>query len=485
MPNVSTIEGIRVSADHWIGGSRIPSSDMFLDVCPIDQEMLAMVARGGQKEAVAAVESAREAFKVWGAEPPEARSKVLRRIADLVESRVEELAVVETTDSGALLRSMRRSVIPRVAATFRFFAERLLELRQDDLEADGHTSRVAWKPSGVTVAITTWSAPLLLAAWRVAPALAAGNTVVLKPPECAPLTASMLADVAREAGLPDGALNVVQGIGEEVGAALVAQPHVDRIAFTGSAATGRLVAAAAGASLVPVSLELGGRPPFLVFADADLDVAIEQALHQFDEAGRACLGGTRLLVDRGVHDAFLGRFVERVSGLRQGDPRAAEADLGPLVTRERFERVVGFVERAKAEGARAVIGGEPNVELGGWYFRPTLLVDAPPGSAALAQEVLGPVLTLESFTDEDEAIAMANQTRGLAATVHTGSRDRAERVADRLVAGTVWVNCFHVRDPRAPFGGPHGSGVGRQGGGWSFDFYADLKNVYTAQWERG
>ncbi len=485
MANVSTIEGIRVSADHWIGGARVPSADMFLDVSPIDREMLAMVARGGEREVDEAVAAARSAFETWGSTPPERRAAVLHRIGELIESRVGELAIVETTDNGSLLRSMQRSVMPRVALNFHFFADRLLELGGEDLDTRGHRNHVTWDPAGVAAVITPWNAPLMLATWRVAPALAAGDTVVLKPPEWAPLTASMLCDIAREAGLPDGVLNVVQGIGEEAGAALVRHPGVDRVAFTGSVETGRSVAAAAGANLTPVSLELGGKSPFLIFADADLEAAVAQAVNQYDNAGQVCLAGTRLLVERGIYDRFLERFLERARALRQGDPRREDTDLGPLITQEHFDRVDGFVQRAKAEGARALIGGGPNEELGGWYYRPTLFVDAPPGSEILTREVFGPVLTLQAFEDEDEAIRMANATDyGLAAIVYTGDRERAERVSARLVAGTVWVNCFYVRDLRAPFGGSRNSGVGREGGTWSFDFYADVKNVCTAPWER-
>jgi 5-carboxymethyl-2-hydroxymuconic-semialdehyde dehydrogenase len=485
MANVSTIEGIRVSADHWIGGARVPSADMFLDVSPIDREMLAMVARGGEREVDEAVAAARSAFETWGSTPPERRAAVLHRIGELIESRVGELAIVETTDNGSLLRSMQRSVMPRVALNFHFFADRLLELGEEDLDTRGHRNHVTWDPAGVAAVITPWNAPLMLATWRVAPALAAGDTVVLKPPEWAPLTASMLCDIAREAGLPDGVLNVVQGIGEEAGAALVRHPGVDRVAFTGSVETGRSVAAAAGANLTPVSLELGGKSPFLIFADADLEAAVAQAVNQYDNAGQVCLAGTRLLVERSIYDRFLERFLERARALRQGDPRREDTDLGPLITQEHFDRVDGFVQRAKAEGARALIGGGPNEELGGWYYRPTLFVDAPPGSEILTREVFGPVLTLQAFEDEDEAIRMANATDyGLAAVVYTGDRERAERVSARLVAGTVWVNCFYVRDLRAPFGGSRNSGVGREGGTWSFDFYADVKNVCTAPWER-
>jgi 5-carboxymethyl-2-hydroxymuconic-semialdehyde dehydrogenase len=323
----------------------------------------------------------------------------------------------------------------------------------------------------------------MLATWRVAPALAAGNAVVLKPPEWAPLTASILADLAREAGIPDGAFNVLHGIGEEAGAALTSHPGVDRVAFTGSIETGRIVAQAAAANLTPVSLELGGKSPFVAFADADLDAAVRQAVNQFDNAGQVCLAGTRLIVERSMRDAFLERFLESARAIRQGDPRDDETDLGPQITREHFERVDGFVRRAKDEGATAILGGGPNDDLGGLYYRPTLFVDVPEGAEVLRREVFGPVLTLQTFEDEDEAIALANQTEyGLAAILYTGDRERADRVAERLVAGTVWVNCFFVRDLRAPFGGARSSGVGREGGVYSFDFYADIKNVCSAPW---
>jgi aminomuconate-semialdehyde/2-hydroxymuconate-6-semialdehyde dehydrogenase len=440
------------------------------------------VARGSAREADAAVAAAREGFALWGAMAPGERALVLHRAADGIEAWVPELAAVETRDNGSLLRSMRNSVMPRVARNFRFFADRLSTL-EETKDHDGFAERFVWDPAGVTAVITPWNAPLMLATWRVAPALAAGDAVVLKPPEWAPLTASLLADVLRDAGLPDGAFNVLQGIGEEAGAALVAHPDLDRVAFTGSVPTGRLVAAAAGANLTPVSLELGGKSPFVAFADADLDAVVKQAVNQFDNAGQVCLAGTRLLVESSIHDAFLERFTEATAGIRLGDPRNADTDIGPLITREHFDRVDGFVQRAKTEGARAVFGGGPNEDLGGLHYRPTLFEDAKPGSEILTQEVFGPVLTLQTFDDEDEAVALANGTDyGLAAILYTGDPDRAERVSSRLVAGTVWVNCFYVRDLAAPFGGSRNSGVGREGGTWSFDFYADVKNVCTAPW---
>jgi aminomuconate-semialdehyde/2-hydroxymuconate-6-semialdehyde dehydrogenase len=477
------IEGIEVSTDHWIGGERVAASRTFDDVSPIDESVLAEVARGTAEEADRAVTAAREGAETWGRAPSRERAEVLHRIADLIEERVPQLAAVETRDNGSLLRSMQGSVMPRVARNFRFFADQLLELGES-FDMNGFESRTEWDPSGVTAVITPWNAPLMLATWRVAPALASGNAVVLKPPEWAPLTASMLADLAREAGLPDGALNVLQGIGEEAGAALTRHPGVDRIAFTGSIETGRLVAQAAAGNLTPVSLELGGKSPFVAFADADLDAVVRQAVNQFDNAGQVCLAGTRLIVERSLRDAFLERFLAASSAIRQGDPRLEDTGLGPQISREHFERVDGFVRRAIAEGAAPLLGGGPNEELGGLYYRPTLFSDVPAGAEVLRKEVFGPVLTLQTFEDEEEAIALANETEyGLAAILYTGDRSRADRVAARIVAGTVWVNCFFVRDLRAPFGGARSSGVGREGGTYSFDFYADVKNVCSAPWE--
>ncbi|MGZ5293049.1 MAG: aldehyde dehydrogenase [Actinomycetota bacterium] len=479
------VEGVEVSTDHWIGAARVPASDTFIDVSPIDESPIAEVARGTTDDADRAVTAARSATTTWGAMPGKARAEILHRIADGVEARVPDLAAVETRDNGSLLRSMRGSVMPRVARNFRFFADQLLELDTGVKDYDGFAERVAWDPSGVAAVITPWNAPLMLATWRVAPALAAGNAVILKPPEWAPLTASMLADIAHEAGLPDGAFNVLQGIGEEAGAALTAHPGVDRIAFTGSIPTGKLVARAAGANLTPVSLELGGKSPFVAFADADLDAVVAQAVNQFDNAGQVCLAGTRLLVEASMHDAFLERFVAAATAIAQGDPRDEATDIGPQITREHFERVDGFVRRARADGAEVVFGGGPNEDLGGLYYRPTLFAGAAADSEILTHEVFGPVLTLQTFEDEDEAIALANATEyGLAAILYTGDEARAERVSDRLVAGTVWVNCFFVRDLAAPFGGARHSGIGREGGVWSFDFYADVKNVCTAPWSR-
>ncbi|MBH5338458.1 aldehyde dehydrogenase [Streptomyces pactum] len=473
-----TVAGVEVDTRHHIGGARVASAETFTDVSPIDGGVLGEISRGTPAEAGAAVAAAKDAFPGWAATPRAERARLLRAIADGIDRRAEELAVVETADNGALLRSHRRGVMPRVAHNFRFFADRLLALDHEDFTTRGHTNHVTWDPAGPCVLITPWNAPLMLATWKVAPALAAGNTVVLKPAEWTPLTASLLADIAAEAGLPAGVLNVVQGYGSEIGDALTAHPDVRRISFTGSVPTARHIAASAAAHLTPLSLELGGKSPLLVFADADLDLAADLAVEQYDNAGQVCLAATRLLVEESVAEEFTRRFLARASRLRQGDPRDEATDIGPTIHPRQLERVDGFVRRALADGARALIGGHRR---GDRYYAPTLLTDVRQDSEIVQEEVFGPVLTLQTFGDEDEAVRLANDTAyGLAATVATGDPDRAERVTARLVAGTVWVNCFFVRDLRAPFGGSRRSGIGREGGTWSFDFYCDLKNTVTA-----
>ncbi|MER7395758.1 aldehyde dehydrogenase [Streptomyces sp. NPDC000151] len=482
----TTVAGVAVDTRHWIGGARVASAATFTDVSPLDGAALGEIARGTATEAEVAVAAAKEAFPGWAATPRAERARILHAIADGVEKRIEELAIVETSDNGALLRSHRRGVMPRVAHNFRFFADWLLKLEHEDFTTytsgsaagRGHTNHVSWDPAGPCVLITPWNAPLMLATWKIAPALAAGNTVILKPAEWTPLTASLLADIAHEAGLPAGVFNVVQGYGTEAGSALVAHPDVRRISFTGSVPTAKAIAAAAAAHLVPTSFELGGKSPLLVFADADLDLAVDLAVEQYDNAGQVCLAATRLLVESSVAEEFTRRFVEKASQLTQGDPRDEATDIGPNIHPRQLEKIDGFVRRALAAGARAVIGGHRKE---GQYYAPTLLTDVAQDSEIVQEEVFGPVLTLQTFETEEEAVRLANDTRfGLAATVATGDPERAERVTGALVAGTVWVNCFFVRDLQAPFGGSRESGVGREGGTWSFDFYCDLKNTVTA-----
>ncbi|MFH8388374.1 aldehyde dehydrogenase [Streptomyces sp. NPDC018036] len=473
-----TVAGVAVDTRHWIGGERVASAETFTDVSPIDGSVIGEISRGTEAEAAAAVAAAKAAFPAWAATPRAERARILHAVADGVEKRIEDLAVVETTDNGALLRSHRRGVMPRVAHNFRFFADWLLTLDHGDFETRGHTNHVSWDPAGPSVLITPWNAPLMLSTWKVAPALAAGNTVVLKPAEWTPLTASLLADIAAEAGLPAGVLNIVQGYGSEIGDALTSHPDVRRISFTGSVPTAQRITASAAANLTPLSLELGGKSPLLVFADADLDLAVDLAVEQYDNAGQVCLAATRILVEESVAEEFTRRFVAKAATVVQGDPRDEATDIGPTIHERQLEKIDGFVRRALDAGARAVIGGHRGE---GQYYAPTLLTDVAQDSEIVQEEVFGPVLTLQTFTSEDEAVHLANDTRfGLAATLATGDRDRADRVTRRLVAGTVWVNCFFVRDLQAPFGGSRHSGVGREGGTWSFDFYCDLKNTVTA-----
>ena len=475
--HIALVAGVPVDTRHWIGGRRVASDRTFADISPIDGEVIANVSAGTRSETSAAVAAAKAAFPAWAATPPAERAAILHRIADGVEARLEDLAQVETRDNGSLIRSHRRGVMPRVAMNFRFFADHLLELKHPDFDTRGHRNHVTWDPAGVTAIVTPWNAPLMLATWRIGPALAAGNTVVAKPPEWAPLTASLLADIAHEAGLPDGVFNVVQGTGLEAGAPLVADPDVRRICFTGSVPTARSIGASAAENITPVSFELGGKSPLVVFGDADFDLAVDLAVEQFDNSGQVCLAAVRMLVQDTIIDRFRASFIERASAIKQGDPRDEDTDIGPLISQTHFDRVDGFVERAKAAGAIALIGGGPNTELGGLYYRPTVFEGMDPDAEIACSEVFGPVLTLQSFSTEAEAVAMANNTDfGLAATLVTGSPERADRVSAQLSAGTIWINCFFVRDLSAPFGGNGRSGIGREGGTWSFDFYCDVKN---------
>ena len=473
------VEGVSVSTLHYIDGRRVGSADTFEVRSPIDWEgwKLADVAAGGREEVDAAVHAARRAFPGWSALAPEGRREVLARFADAIEAAVPDLAKVEIADNGSLYEAMRLRVLPRAASNVRFFADYAVERLAEGPRTlhGGERNTVRYDPAGIVAVSTPWNAPLMLATWRVGPALAAGNTVVLKPPEWAPLTASMLADIADQAGLPPGVLNVVQGTGAAAGAPLTGHPLVDRVAFTGSPATARTVNTDAAKELTPVSFELGGKSPFVVFVDADLDAAAATAAYQYDNSGQVCLAGTRLLVEEAAHDAFLERFKAKVSEIKVGDPRRPDTTYGPLIHPIAKERVTGHVRRAVEQGAHLAFGGE---SLGGLYWAPTLFTDVPDDADILQREVFGPVLTLQTFADESEAVALANSTDyGLAATIFTGDEERAGRVAAAVVAGTVWVNCFYVRDLETAFGGARKSGIGREGGRWSFDFYCDVKTV--------
>jgi acyl-CoA reductase-like NAD-dependent aldehyde dehydrogenase len=471
------VAGVEISPDHYIDGKRVKSKDRFLDRSPIDGSALAEISAGGAPEAEMAVAAARRAFPSWAALGPEGRAPILRRFAEGIQARATQLAAVETVDNGSLLAGNQHRVVPRAALNISYFAEHALTLSGHTIDSPEVVNHVNYDPAGVAVLVTPWNAPLMLTTWKVGPALAAGNTLVVKPPEWAPLSCSILADIAEEAGVPAGVLNVVQGIGEDAGAALTQRLDVDRISFTGSTETARLIGKAAAHSITPVSMELGGKSPFIVCADADLKAASQTVAGQYINAGQVCLAGTRVLVEESIADAFLGHVRDAVAHMTVGDPRDSTTRVGPLIHPEHFDRVQGFVGRARKEGVTVLWGGERHNH-GELYFQPTLIAGARRDQEIFQSEVFGPVLTWNTFRSDDEVIDVANATKyGLAATLFCGDEKRAMRIASGVVAGTVWVNCFFVRELAAPFGGARHSGIGREGGTWSFDFYCDIKNV--------
>jgi acyl-CoA reductase-like NAD-dependent aldehyde dehydrogenase len=469
------VEGVSVSTEHYIGGRRVVSAERFEVISPIDEQVIAEVARGTTEEADQAVRAADAAFPEWAALGPAGRAAHLHRLADQIDAHVEELAAVECQDMAMLLRSLRARVIGRGARNFRAYAGLAVAQTERDWRSNGTWNRVQRMPAGPAVVITPWNAPFMLSTWKVAPALAAGCTVVLKPAEWSPLSCSLLADLAGEAGLPPGVFNVVQGIGTEVGAALVAHPLVRRIGLTGSVRAAREIGQAAARNIVPFTAELGGKNPLVVFDDADLDAAARKAAGQYDDAGQVCLSGTRLLVHEPVLEEFLERFHLATDEHVLGDPRDDATTVSPLIHPVHLERVDGFVRRARAAGDEIVRGGGP-ASIGGLFYEPTLVRPRSNDSEIVQTEVFGPVLCLQTFADEEEAIELANSTDyGLAGIVYTGSMGRAERVGRAIRAGTVWVNTFLVRDLTAPFGGLGISGIGREGGEYALDFYSDLK----------
>ncbi|WP_374526712.1 aldehyde dehydrogenase [Novosphingobium sp.] len=473
----ATVAGVEVSLDHWIGGKRVSSSERFSNASPIDGSDLGAVAAGGQQEADMAVEAARKAFPAWAALGAEGRLPVLRKFADGILTRAKDIAAVETADNGSLLMGNLHRMVPRSAQNISFFAEWALGLNDHVIEHEEVINNVRYDPSGVAALITPWNAPLMLTTWKVGPALAAGNTIVIKPPEWAPLTCSLLADIAHEAGVPAGVLNVVQGIGEDAGDALVNNSDLARISFTGSTDAAKIIGQAAARSITPMSSELGGKSPFIVCADADLDAAAQTVAGQYINAGQVCLAGTRILVEASIESEFLEKVRAAVSHMAVGDPREPTTRVGPLIHPEHFARVAGFVERAKSAGAKVLWGGAKS-DFGALYFQPTMFAGVKLSDEISQKEVFGPVLTWQTFGSDEEAIAIANGTEyGLAGTLFCGNEDRAMRIAAQVVAGTLWVNCFFVRDLAAPFGGSRISGIGREGGTHSFDFYCDIKNI--------
>lgn len=475
--STTSVAGVEVSLDHWIGGKRIASAERFQNASPIDGSDLGAVSAGGKREADMAVEAAGAAYPEWAAMGPQGRLPILRKFAEGILARGKDIAAVETVDNGSLLMGNLHRMVPRAAQNISFFAEWALGLNDHVIEHEEVINNVRYDPAGVAALITPWNAPMMLTTWKVGPALAAGNTVVIKPPEWAPLTCSLLADIAHEVGLPAGVLNVVQGIGEDAGDALVNNSELARISFTGSTDTAKIIGQAAARSITPMSSELGGKSPFIVCADADLEAAAQTVAGQYINAGQVCLAGTRILVEASIEAEFLEKVRGAVAYMTVGDPREASTRVGPLIHPEHFARVSGFVERARSAGAQVLWGGAKS-DVGALYFQPTMFAGVKLGDEISQKEVFGPVLTWQTFSSDEEAIAIANGTEyGLAGTLFCGNEDRAMRIAAQVVAGTLWVNCFFVRDLSAPFGGSRISGIGREGGTHSFDFYCDIKNI--------
>lgn len=472
---------------HFIAGAFTPSADgaTFTSVSPIDNEVVAEVASGGAADVDAAVRAAREAFEPWARMGPGARRRILHRVADLVEERAAELAEWETRDMGKPFALARDKDMPRVAQNFRFFADWAEQATTHAYAKpwDGVLSYELREPLGVVGAISPWNFPLMLMTWKVAPALAFGCTVVAKPAEQSPITASMLAEICRDAGMPEGVFNVVQGFGPNAaGEALTTHPDVDAITFTGESNTGRAIMAAAAPTLKKLSFEMGGKSANIVCADADLDAAVDGSLRGiFVNQGQVCLAGSRLLVQRGIYDEFLERLVAGAQRWTVGDPFDPATKIGPLVSAEHLDKVLSYIELAKEEGATLLTGGHRVTDgalARGNYLAPTIFADAHNQMQVCQDEIFGPVELVMPFDEVDEAIALANESRyGLAGMVWTRDLDTAHRVAREVRTGTMWVNCFFIRDLRAPFGGYKESGIGREGGDYSYEFFTEAKAV--------
>ncbi|WP_433622156.1 aldehyde dehydrogenase [Nocardia sp. CA-120079] len=471
------VDGVEVATGHFIGGKRRDSTEVFEVHSPIDGKHLANVSRGTAADIDDAVAAAKAAFPAWAALGPEGRYPYLIRFAELILEHRDELATVETADVGMGLQMTRTHMVDRSSRNIRFFADLALKINDRVIDSPEVTNYVRFDPSGVSALITPWNGPLMLTTWKIGPCLAAGNTAVVKPPEWAPLTCSLLADLIAEAGIPDGVVNFVQGFGAEAGQALVEHKDIRRISFTGSPQTAKTIARAAADRLVPTSFELGGKSPNIVFADADLDLAVNHAVVAFRSGGQGCTNGTRLLVEESIAEEFERRLTETAAKMAVGDPRDPATQLGPLIHPVHRDRVQGFVDRAVEDGAEIAWGGG-TFDQGELFYKPTLVKNIRRGMEIEQREVFGPVVTWQTFRTEDEAIDLANSTEyGLSSEVFTQSEERAMRMAARIRSGMVWVNCYMVRELAAPFGGLGLSGIGREGGEWSFDFYCDIKNI--------
>jgi betaine-aldehyde dehydrogenase len=472
-------------ASHFINGHFVEDTqgDALDVIYPATGEVIARLHSATPNIVELAVEAAREAQGAWAALKPVERGRILRRAADLLRARNEELSRLETLDTGKPIQETLVTDAASAADALEFFAGAVATFNGEFVDLGGPFAYTRREALGVCVGIGAWNYPIQIAAWKSAPALAMGNAFVFKPSETTPLSALALAEIYAEAGLPDGLFNVVQGFGD-VGAALVSHPSVAKVSLTGSVPTGRKIAQAAGGSLKHVTMELGGKSPLIVFDDADLENAIGGAmLGNFYSSGQVCSNGTRVFVHEAVHDRFVERLVERTKAIRIGDPLDPETQMGPLVSRAQHEKVMGYVEIGKAEGAHlAAGGGVPKLQgfEGGSFIEPTVFTGVADEMRIAREEIFGPVMSVLSFSEEDEVVARANDTEfGLAAGVFTCDLARGHRVVANLQAGTCWINAYNLTPVEIPFGGYKQSGIGRENGLAALAHYSQLKSVYV------
>lgn len=472
---------------HYINGQLVePSSDAYLDnIEPATGKVYSQVADGDARDVDRAVAAAEAAFERWSKMPAAARSGILMKIAELIDARADELARAESIDNGKPISLARTLDIPRAAKNLRHFATATLHTHTETHVTDGVALNYTLRqPRGVCGLISPWNLPLYLLTWKVAPALAFGNTAIAKPSEITPMTAFLFSQICIDAGLPPGVLNIVHGLGAKVGAAITAHPKITTISFTGGTVTGREVAKICAPLFKKVALEMGGKNPTIVFADADMEKVVAGSVQAaFANSGQVCLCGSRVFVERSIYDEFVRRFTEAASRLRVGDPLEPETQQGAMVSQAQLEKTMYYVDLARQEGGRILCGGERPKAVNercrdGYFYLPTVITDLGVSCRVNREEIFGPVATIIPFDDEAQVVEYANATDyGLAASVWTQNLPRAHRLAEQIQSGTVWINCWLVRDLRVPFGGMKQSGLGREGGEEAMRFFTEPKNV--------